>query len=203
MLWRALSWLLAILSAALLCRPLMATPMAVRSGQYDALTLVVAGHQVSGAFSDHRGENGSGGAPQFTCAFLLHGTLDGDRAKVETWTPGDKRRIAGNLTFEGDDVVLQLQEHQAGCAATSGDMVRTPYKLSRTMDGAGWLGVALVSAQRAFIRAAPRGSISRRPYLVEFDPVAVLQRAGEWVRVAYPRGGSSVRGWLRTTELAR
>jgi len=179
----------------------MAASPSVSSGQYAPLTLAVVGGNVSGVFSDRRGENGPGGAPQFTCAFLLHGTLEGDRANIASWTPGDGKRIAGELVFKGDAVTLQLQEDQPGCLMTSGDMVQKPYEVSRTMDGADWLGVALVSAHRAFIRTAPGAPASRKPYLVALDPVVILERAGEWTRVEYLGGETPVSGWLRTAEL--
>jgi hypothetical protein len=179
----------------------MAASPAAISGQYAPLTLAVVGGNVSGAFSDGRGENGPGGAPQFTCAFLFRGTLEGDRATITSWTPGDGKRIAGELVFKGDAVTLQLQEDQPGCAMTSGDTVQMPYEVSRTMDGAGWLGVALVSARRASIRVAPGAPAPRKPYLVAFDPVVILERAGEWTRVAYLGGATPVSGWLRATEL--
>ena len=73
---------------------------AARSGVYGTMSLAVAGTTVSGVFSEARGEGGSGGAPQFSCIFLLRGTLVGDHATVETWVPGRPERVSGELVLK-------------------------------------------------------------------------------------------------------
>lgn len=70
--------------AALLgaCGTVAAEP-AARSGTYGSLTLAVSGDAVAGVFAEQRGA-ADVGAPQFSCLFLLRGTLASSRAKVET-----------------------------------------------------------------------------------------------------------------------
>ena len=172
-----------------------------RSGQYNALTLAVVDGAVTGTFFDARGSVGPGGAAQLSCVFLLRGRLEGDRAKIDTWAPGGKERIAGELVFKGNDVMIKLVKDQPGCGMTGDDMVSEFYKASGTMKGIGWIGVATVSVERAAFRPAPNAPAPRRPYIVENDPVVILARKGEWVRVTYIGGRKPVTGWLRRDEL--
>lgn len=179
-----------------------AEPVA-RSGIYDSLTLAVAGDAVAGVFSEQRGAPGSGG-PQFSCLFLLRGTLAGGRAKVETWFPGEPKRIPGELAFTSDGATLILSEDHGGCSMTAGTMVETPYTLARSAEGtpAGWIGVGLVTAKRTAFRPEPGTAPARAPYLVRFDPVAVLERRDAWVRVQYRGEKVPVIGWLPAANVA-
>ena len=179
---------------------LAATPSG-RSGQYNALTLVVADNTVTGAFSDASGPVGTGGASQFNCVFLLRGKLEGDRARIDTWAPGEKEHIAGELVFKGNDVMIRLAKDQPGCGMTGDGMVGESYNAARTKEGTGWIGVSIVSAGRAAFRPAPDAAAPRRPYVIENDPVVILARKGEWVRASYVGGRTPVTGWLRRDEL--
>jgi hypothetical protein len=193
--------LLTLAVATLAASPLAAAPSA-RSGQYDSLTLAVVDGTVTGTFFEQRGEAGPGGAPQFSCTFLLRGKLEGDRAKIDTWTPGDKERIAGELVFKGDEAMLKLMENQDGCGMTSGDMVHEYYKATRSQEGKGWIGVGMVSAKRAAFRPAPKARAPRKPYIVAYDPVVILECKGDWLRASYLGGDRPITGWLRRNELA-
>jgi hypothetical protein len=186
------------LAALLLASPAWA--QAPSSGQYGSLTLSVVGDRVTGVFSEARGGNGSEAAPQFSCRFLLRGRLQDGRGIVETWYPGDEP-IPGNLSFEGGRASLMLRENQAGCAMASGDMTREPYRGVPVSAGKDWIDVALVRARRAAFRTAPGGPAPRTPYVVEGDPVAVLERRGDWVRARYVAGTRPVSGWLPASDL--
>lgn len=146
--------LFAFVAAIVAASPLSAAPIA-RSGQYDALTLVVIDGAVSGTFYDARGL-GPGGGPQFTCIFMLRGKLDGDHAKVDTWAPGEKEHIAGELIFEKHGAKIKLTEDHGGCLATDGDMVHQFYEAIFEKEGAGWLGVAMVGREGLLSARTPR-----------------------------------------------
>jgi len=171
------------------------------SGQYGGLTLSVTDGRVSGVFSEGRMGNGSEAAPQFSCWFLLRGKLEGGRGIVETWFPGQEP-IPGNLSFEGGGASLMLRENQDGCFMASGDMTREPYRVPLNRRGEGWTGVALVTADRAAFRPSPGAPAPRTPYVVEGDPVAVLERRGGWARVRYVAGPRPITGWLPANQLA-
>ncbi|MBP0494561.1 hypothetical protein [Roseomonas indoligenes] len=171
------------------------------SGLYGGLSLAINGNQVSGVFSEARRGGGTEAAPQFSCVFLLRGRLEKGRGQVETWYPGEDP-IPGNLSFEGAQASLVLRENHGGCLMTTGDMVGQPYRAGLDRAGDGWIGVALVTARRAAFRPAPGAPAPRTPYVVEDDPVAVLERRGEWVRARYVAGERAVEGWLRAAELA-
>ncbi|WP_243214770.1 MULTISPECIES: hypothetical protein [Methylobacterium] len=174
-----------------------------RSGSYDSLALAVSGDAVAGVFAEQRGA-ADAGAPQFSCLFLLRGTVAGGRAKVETWFPGEPERIPGDLVFTPDGASLTLAEDHGGCAMTTGTMVGTPYTLSRSTGGpsADWIGVGLVTARRTAFRPEPGPAPARAPYLVRFDPVAVLETRDAWVRVRYRGEKAPVIGWLPAADLA-
>lgn len=175
---------------------------AARSAVYGSLTLVADGKAVAGVFAEQRGMDGPGGAPQFSCLFLLRGELAGDRARVETWFPGEAERIAGELVFRADGAALTLRADHGGCGMTTGSMVGQPYEMARDEEGSGWVGVALVTAKRATFRPAPSAAAPRAPYLVAFDPVAILEQRDGWVRALYRGGAKPVTGWLPAGDLA-
>ncbi|WP_187277406.1 hypothetical protein [Methylobacterium sp. WL103] len=192
------------LAAVAWCGAAMAEP-APRSGRYDSLTLVVKGDRVAGVFAEGRG--GVEGMPSFSCIFLLHGTLSGAHGTVETWYPGEARRISGTLAFDAAGAALTLAEDHGGCPMTTGSMVGSPYALAAEAadpgeDVARWQGVALVTAKRAALLAEPGPAPKRSPYLVEADVVAVVERRGDWVRAAYGGGKAPVVGWLRAADIA-
>ena len=191
---------LAVLLAA--CGAAVVEP-AARSGNYEGLTLAVSGSAVAGVFVEQRG-TGDPGGPQFSCIFLLRGTLAGDRATVETWYPNEPERIAGRLDFTLGGAALTLSENHGGCLMTTGSMVGTPYALSRNAGDASteWAGVGLVTARRTAFRHEPGPAPARAPYLVRSDPVAVLERRDGWLRVRYRGEKAPVIGWLPAGDLA-
>jgi hypothetical protein len=191
--------LFAFVAAIVAASPISAAPLA-RSGQYDSLTVAVVDGAVSGTFYDARGL-GPGGGPQFTCIFMLRGKLDGDRAKIDTWAPGEKEHIAGELIFEKHGAKIKLTEDHGGCLATDGDMVHQFYKAIFEKEGTGWLGVAMVAAEQASFRPAPRARAPRKPYVIRYDPLVILARKGNWLRVSYLFGSKPVTGWMRRKEL--
>lgn len=144
--------------------------------------------------------NGTDAAPQFTCWFLLRGKLQNGRGVVETWYPGEEP-IAGKLSIEGTQVSLTLREDHGGCLMTTGSMVREPYRALLNRPGHGWLDAALVRVNRAALRPSAGAPAPRMPYLIEGDPVAVLDRHGAWVRVLYGTGTRPVTGWLAAADL--
>jgi len=184
---------------AALALTLPAAASAQTSGRYEQLTLAVTGDTVSGVFSEGRVGNGSEAAPQFTCTFLLRGTLSNGRGIVRTWHPGEQP-IKGSLAFSGNQASLMLQENHGGCLNTSGDMVDQPFKADLAKPAKGWIGVALVTARRAVLRPSP-GAAGKVPYVVDGDAVGVLERRAGWLRVAYA-GEKTVTGWLRAGEVA-
>jgi hypothetical protein len=172
------------------------------SGQYGPLTVIVSGDAVSGAFFSTRGEPDSSGIPPFSCIFLLKGTLHGDRAKIATWAPGDKGVIHGELTLGGDDATLQLETEQPGCDVEGDEMVDVPDTLSASVDDEHWIGVGMVSVDRAYLRRRPGASTRHCPYLINFDPVVILHRRPGWAEVTYLGGETPITGWVRRSDLA-
>lgn len=186
-----------LLTALALTFPAAAS--AQTSGRYEQLTLAVNGNTVSGVFSEGRVGNGSEATPQFSCIFLIRGTLSGGRGIVRTWYPGEAP-IKGSLAFSGNQASLMVQENHGGCLNTSGDMVDQPFKADLDKPAKGWTGVALVTAKRAVLRPSP-GVAGKAPYVVDGDAVGVLERRAGWLRVAYV-GEKTVTGWVRTGEVA-
>ena len=198
--WRV--WLPACLAAALLvAAPAPANAQASLSGLYDGLLLDVQGNRVTGVFTTWRRGNGTDDAPQFSCAFLLHGSLSGGKAAIETWTPGDDAIVAGQLTVAEGSVSLRLQQDQDGCSMAVGGMTGSDFTLSLSQAGNGWIGVALVQSRQAVLHAAPTADTRHVPYLVAYDAVAVLARQPGWVKVRYFGNDKPVTGWLRDSDL--
>ena len=82
-----------------------------KSGLYGNLTLGVDGPTVTGVFSDARAGKGTEDAPQFSCLFVLRGSLGSEANgtfKVTAWTPPDVATTSGILSFEKDTAKLRL-----------------------------------------------------------------------------------------------
>lgn len=174
------------------------------SGSYGPLALAVGDDgAVHGVFAERRVGNGTPEAPQFGCLFLLEGHMEGESARVVTWFPGEAERIAGKLDL-GAEPSLQLDENHGGCLMASGDMRDAPYDLLLDEQRANWIGAGLVTAERAILHPSPTDAPGRkRPYLVRFDPVAVLARRPGWIHVEYLESADGpVTGWLREAEVA-
>ena len=194
-----------VLALALaLCGGAVAEPIP-RSGRYGSMAVVVRDGHVAGVFAESRG--GADGMPSFSCIFLLRGTLSGARAAVTTWYPGETERITGAFTFTTEGAELALAEDHGGCPMATGSMVGKPYALLKGAPEAGsepesWQGVGLVTARRAIFRPEPGPAPRRGSYLVENDPVAVLERREGWVRALYQGGKTPFVGWLPAADLA-
>ena len=171
------------------------------SGVYDGMLISARGGEVTGAYSTSIRGNGSDAAPQFSCAFLLRGRLMGGRADVTTWTPGDPNTVAGRLVLTPKAAALRLEQEQDGCAMSGADMVRSDFTLDREQDGTAWIAVRMVQAKRAVLHATPGADERRTPYLVAYDPVAVLAARPGWLQVRFYGGAKPVTGWLRRSEL--
>lgn len=182
--------------------PMAAAASEPLSGRYGPLALVVADRNIYGVFSESRLGNGTSDAPQFTCVFLLEGRIEGNTATVRTWFPGEPERIAGTLRF-GEEPSLQLAENHGGCPMTSGDMVVTPSPLPLDELHAEWIGTGLVTPDKLVLQNNPAMDPARkRPFLVAFDAVAVLERRRDWVRVVYLDGvGKPASGWVPADTL--
>ncbi|WP_144638308.1 DUF2141 domain-containing protein [Bordetella genomosp. 13] len=190
------------LAAVLVCLTALASPVHAAdmlSGRYGPLLLAVRDGTVAGVYSEGRGMPGG---PQFSCYFVFDGKLADGRADITVRQPEPGETLHGTFTVQGDAVALQLDENGDGCAMTSGDMVKEPYVLDRDSQRPAWQSVALVSADKAVMQKGPaRDAQRRKPYLVQGDPVAVLQRQGDWLRVEYEGEGKPVTGWMQASDL--
>jgi len=172
-----------------------------KSGLYGNLTLGVDGGTVTGVFSDARIGNGTEDAPQFSCLFLLRGTLDGSTAKVTAWSPPEKAATGGTLSFAKDTVQLRLDGDPTGCAAMGDEFASAAYEEPSVMDGK-WTAVRLVSVGSADVREAPVDSSSRKTRLSKGEVVVIYRKIGPWVEGEDLNARRAVRGWLRESDLA-
>ena len=172
------------------------------SGRYGPMTLVLRNGMAHGVFSEGRIGNGTDDAPQFSRLFLLEGRIEGQRARIETWFPGEAERIAGTLEL-GPVPGLRLEDNHGGRAMTGGDRTAEPYGLALDEVHDEWKGVGLVTAGRAVLRPAPIDDPQpTRPDLVRYDAVAVLERRKGWVHVVHLGESEQLAsGWLCKDEL--
>ncbi len=171
------------------------------TNSYGPLLLTVTSKTVVGTFFDGRGEPGVSGVPAFTCIFMLSGQIEGSSAQIVTWTPGDKALIPGELVLGNGEASITLRDNQAGCEMAGDDMVSAPWTGSFIKTNPSWIGVGMVAADRAILRPIPADSTRQGPYLIRFDPVVILERQMEWVKVGYLAGERTMKGWLRRSEL--
>lgn len=172
------------------------------SGEFDSLTLGVDGqNHLTGFYEDGTGENPQTGKPIFTCEFFIEGKFDGGKYRIQTYYPGDKKVIAGELSFSGDgeqtEVYIKLESEHGGCpnvSKFSGD--GTTLMLSKRGE---WTSIAVVSAAKTNFYAKPDAKTKRRAYLVKSNCVRVYEKRGNWSDVEYV-GEKSVRGWIKNTD---
>jgi hypothetical protein len=122
---------------------------------------------------------------------------------VETWFPGEPERISGTLQL-GDNPSLQLSDNHGGCLMASGDMVAKPFPLPADERHADWIGVGLITSEKVVLQANPKVDLKKsRPFIVEFDSVAILERRPGWMRVMYLGGGDKpASGWVTDAAVA-
>ena len=175
----------------------------VKSAMYGNLTIGVDGTTVTGAFYDARPGNGTEDAPQFSCLFLLRGTVEGAAngpTAVTAWTPLGKATTAGTLTIEKETVKLHLDGDPPGCAATGDEFASSPYEDTSVLDGK-WTSVRVVSADNAAVRQAPVSGSSAQSRLSKGDVVVVYRRIGAWLEAKNLNARRPVRGWVRESDL--
>ena len=115
--------------------------------------------------------------------------------------PGGSAAIPGELAFDGNEASLTLRSKQPGCVTVGDDMTGDPHRQSASAHDAHWIGVGMVSVERAVLRPGPGASGHRTPYVVRYDPVVILERKPGSVRVT-DRAKTPVIGWLRQSDLA-
>jgi hypothetical protein len=175
-----------------------------KSGLYGNLTLGVDGTTVTGVFSDARAGKGPDDAPQFSCLFVLRGTVGSDANgafKVTVWSPPDVAMTSGTLSFDKDTAKLRLEGDPPGCSATGDEFVSAAYEEPSVMDGK-WSSVRLVSVASAEVREAPVDGSSARTRLTKGEVVVVYRRIGTWLEGEDLNARRAVRGWLREMDLA-
>jgi hypothetical protein len=175
-----------------------------KSGLYGNLTLGVDGTTLTGAFSDARAGNGTEDAPQFSCLFVLRGTLGSgpnDVVKVTVWSPPDAATTFGTLVFDKDTAKLRVVGDPPGCSATGDEFASEAYEEPSVLDGK-WTSARLVSATSADVREAPLDSSSVRTQLTKGDVVVIYRRIGPWLEGEDLNARRRVRGWFRERDLA-
>jgi hypothetical protein len=175
-----------------------------KSGLYGNLTLGVDGTTVTGVFSDARAGKGTEDAPQFSCLFVLRGSLGSEAngaVRVMAWSPPDAATTNGILTFEKDTAKLRLEGDPPGCSATGDEFVSAAYEEPSVLDGK-WSSVRLVNVASADVREAPVDSSSARTRLTKGEVVVIYRRIGTWLEGEDLNARRAIRGWLRETDLA-
>jgi hypothetical protein len=199
-----------------------ATCAQAKSGLYGNLTLGVDGTTVTGVFSDARAGNGTEDEPQFSCLFILRGTLGSGAnggVKATVWLPfggvvaaqlggtqtsGTQTsyvQASGTLTVEQGTAKLRLEGDPPGCSATGDEFATEAYEEPSAMDGK-WTSVRLVSAASAEVREAPVNGSSARTRLSKGDVVVIYRRIGPWLEGEDLNARRAIRGWLRESDLA-
>jgi hypothetical protein len=160
--------------------------------------------EVTGFFSESGGWDDQTKAPRFSCIFYIYGKLQGDTYQVTTWYPGNKEYIKGELKFivsEGrKEIDLRLAEEHGGCWNVrhfAKDANPATLELEKSGD---WIGVRVVSANKAFFHKGPNVQTKERAYVVKHDPVRALKVQAGWVEAEY--GDDKVtRGWIKESDL--
>ncbi|MEW4947440.1 MULTISPECIES: hypothetical protein [Pseudomonas] len=171
--------------------------VALTPGQYEGLMVAITpDHKVEGYFSEELGEGVSR-----RCAFYLQGQLDdASPMRVTTWS---HQAFPGSVAATADGIELRVpkgQEHP-GCGSVLGPMISTGLALSRTASKH-WIGLATVSAERAYLQKNRGEDGSRGPYIIKGDVVGLLAYQPGWAHVEFT--GDDERshiGWIRQDQI--
>jgi hypothetical protein len=176
------------------------------SGLYDSLLIGVDKEkgELTGFYEDGTGWDEQLKAPKFSCIFYIYGKLQGDAYQITTWYPGEDKYIKGELKFvlrEGrKEIDVKLVEEHGGCWNVQPFAEKgRPATMSLTEHG-DWIGVKVVSANKAFFHNGPDAQMKGRSYVVKNDPVRVLKIQPGWVEAEYG-GKKTVRGWIKESDL--
>ena len=164
----------------------------------DPKTNVVTGYYVSGT-----GVSPDGSGPQFSCIFYLTGKKEGEKASVETYFPGDKKReiIPGELQFLpeagiGPALRLKMKALPGGCAMVA-PTLKEGEQMTRTKAGE-WVEIRVVKAKRAHFFESPEAVAPRKTYVVQGDGVQVYESRPGWVLADFEGRN---KGWLKEEDL--
>jgi hypothetical protein len=176
------------------------------SGFYDSLLVGIDKDkgELTGFFEDATGWDEQTKSPRFSCAFYIYGKLQGDKYQVTTWYPGDNEYIKGELRFvlkEGRrEIDMRLESEHGGCWNVHPFAKNASPVTLGLIEHGDWIGVKLVSANKAFFHKGPTPQMKGRAYLVKYDPVRVIKVQVGWVEAEYG-AKKVVRGWIKESDL--
>lgn len=178
--------------------PALAAAPGLHSGKYEALMLAVTPeHQVEGFYSEQMGEGVS------RCAFYLQGNVE--RASTATLATWMDENYPGRLEANADGVSLTIEKGQEhpGCINVMMPEIATGLDLTLTANKQ-WIGLVIVSADKAYLQKQPDAKAGHRAYIVKNDVVGVLAFKKGWAQVEFINAQDrSFTGWISQDQYAR
>lgn len=175
------------------------------SGVYGNLILAVDGKQITGFYSNFRGEY-KRKAPEFSCVFYFRGKFEfGKYQIIAQYPPGNQEdQIMGILNFAKLDgkaaVFMKLEKEPPGCANVEPFEFKKGQEFIQTEKG-DWKEIRLIQSEKVHLYSFPDMKSRTRKYLVRYDPVRVYQVRNDWVEVEFEDGKQNTKGWLRKEDL--
>jgi len=176
------------------------TNYTITSGKYDELKIaynpenkLVTGYYFNGTGDDRHGHS------QFTCIFYLEGKLAGNKAKLVTYYPSDKKEIeVGTLTVTGDnEFTIKLAKDHGGCWNVQPfEKEPVDFQLDQKEK---WLEAKYVITPRAYFYNDKNDATKRKAYMVKGDVIYIDKIENGWLHCTYyNESDKSTTGWIKS-----
>jgi hypothetical protein len=168
-----------------------------KPGYYEGLMLAVDQERNLTGF--YREEQGEGVVKN--CSFFVSGKATSDEINIATW---NKEVFPGTLRAEKEGLKLKIakgREHP-GCGLVLLPQIAEGLLLDQVYNSK-WVGLRVISSQRAYFYSGPDSSKKLRSFIVKGDVVGVLSENNEWLQVEYIGGKKTTKGWIHANETVK
>ncbi len=173
------------------------------SGRYGYLMLAFErdSKSVTGYYENATGWDEQLQSPRFSCAFYIHGVLDGNKIAIKSLTPLDAEQapINGTLEVSADNwVKIQLAEEHGGCPNVEHFAVKpVEFHLEEKKS---WIQLRYVTVEKAYFYSGDKEESKLNSFVVKGDIVYVEKIKKGRVYCSFT-GRKIIKGWLNIAAL--
>jgi hypothetical protein len=162
------------------------------AGQYGMLTLGYDGRKaVSGYYEHYLTASGNG------CVFYLKGEAGQNPIPISIHLPGMDGALTGSMLLKRESVVIRLNDLPGDFCDQN--FLSSGLELFITKKQP-WQAVRIVK-EKTFLCDKQDESTKTAKFLVQLNPVSIIDNQGEWVRVEYQAPDTVYAGWIQSKDL--
>ena len=174
------------------------------SGDYDSglkLSYDSTTKKATGYFENYTGLDEQTKNPKFSCIFYIEGIVTGQKFKVNTYFPTDKKDdiIQGTIEIVSNEKLkIRLPKEHGGCWNVQ-HFADEPaeFKLEKNHR---WIQVRYVDTTKTYFYDSKSGNHRLKAYLVKGNFVCIEKIEKDWAYCTY-FGKKATSGWLRIRDL--